>query len=98
PRAARRLRRRRRAPVALSPRGHRVTHVGSGMRARRTTTMLALAVVTVVVALSATACSDSGSDDSSASVRVFHEGDSIMVKDGQEFVIALTANPSTGYT
>ena len=68
------------------------------MRARRTTTMLALAIVTVVVALSATACSASGSDDSSASVPVFHEGDSITVKDGQEFVIALTANPSTGYT
>jgi inhibitor of cysteine peptidase len=29
---------------------------------------------------------------------VFSEGDSVTVKNGQEFVIALTANPSTGYT
>ena len=47
--------------------------------------------------LGAVACSDSD-DSSSSSVPVFHEGDTITVKNGQEFVIALTANPSTGYT
>jgi inhibitor of cysteine peptidase len=41
------------------------------------------------------ACSD-GSDASSTPV--YHEGDSIRVANGDEFVIALEANPSTGYT
>lgn len=68
------------------------------MRARNRTASLALAIVALTVALGATACSDSGSDDSSSSVPVFHDGDSITVKNDQEFVIALTANPSTGYT
>ena len=66
------------------------------MRARRLTSFLALAVIVLAVGLGAVACSDS--DDSSSSVPVFHEGESITVKNGQEFVIALTANPSTGYT
>ena len=67
------------------------------MRARSTTIFLALAIVALATALGATACS--GSDDSSSSsVPVFRDGDSIAVENGQEFVIALTANPSTGYT
>jgi inhibitor of cysteine peptidase len=48
--------------------------------------------------LGAAACSDSGGSGDSSSVPVFHEGDTITVKNGQEFVIALTSNPSTGYT
>src|SRR5437899_768457 len=54
-----------------------------------------LVVLVLAVATLLAACA--GSDDES-SVPVFHEGDSITVRDGQQFVIALTANPSTGYT
>ena len=67
------------------------------MHARRLITIVGLVLLVVAVSLAAVACSDSG-DSSSSSVPVFHEGDSISVKNGQEFVIALTANPSTGYT
>ena len=66
------------------------------MRGRRRMSIVGLAIVVLAVCLGAVACSDSA--DSSSSVPVFHEGDTITVKNGQEFVIALTANPSTGYT
>ena len=54
-----------------------------------------LAVGALAVAAVLTACSGS---DGGSSVPVFHEGDSIDVREGQQFVVALTANPSTGYT
>ena len=38
------------------------------------------------------------SDSTGGSVPVYHEGDSITVDNGNEFVIELDANPSTGYT
>jgi inhibitor of cysteine peptidase len=39
------------------------------------------------------------SDDAPATpaTRVYHQGDDISVKQGDDFVIALPANPSTGY-
>jgi inhibitor of cysteine peptidase len=51
----------------------------------------------VVLAMLALLAACGSSDDSSAPP-VYHEGDSIRVQDGRQFVIALTANPSTGYT
>ena len=54
-----------------------------------------LSVAIVLFGIVASGCSDSGSD---SSVPVFREGDAILVDEGQEFVIALTANPSTGYS
>ena len=43
------------------------------------------------------ACS-SDSDSGSGSVTTYHEGDVISVANGDEFTIALEANPSTGYS
>jgi inhibitor of cysteine peptidase len=43
------------------------------------------------------ACS-SDSERGSSSITTYHEGDSISVANGDEFIIALEANPSTGYT
>jgi inhibitor of cysteine peptidase len=65
------------------------------MRARRLTGIVGLSIMVLAVGLGAAACSDS---DDPSSAPVFHEGDSITVKREQEFVIALAANPSTGYT
>ena len=67
------------------------------MRVRRLAGIVGLVLVVVAMSIGAAACSDSD-DSSSSSVPLFHEGDSISVDNGQEFVIALTANPSTGYT
>src|SRR5262245_19214595 len=62
---------------------------------RRNRSLLLGALVGVgLLAVLAGACS--GSND--GSVTVYHEGDSISVKNGDEFVIALEANPSTGYS
>jgi inhibitor of cysteine peptidase len=36
-------------------------------------------------------------DDASKTTPVYHQGDDISVQQGDEFVVALTANPSTGY-
>lgn len=70
------------------------------MRHRRFRSWAALGVVLLAIALSATLVGCSGSDDGGASgtVPVYHDGDAITVDDGQQFVIALTANPSTGYS
>jgi inhibitor of cysteine peptidase len=66
---------------------------------------LAMMLAGLVAATLLAACS--GGDDSSgkgtgssnAKVEVFHESDtSISVKTGQRFVLALPANPSTGYS
>jgi inhibitor of cysteine peptidase len=54
-------------------------------------------VVLAAVAVVALLAGCGGSDDSSAAP-VYHEGDSITVQNGQQFVVALTANPSTGYS
>jgi len=62
------------------------------MRSRGAASVVAFAVV----ALGLAACSDDS--DSGGSVPVYHDGDSITVDNGDDFVIALTANPSTGYT
>ena len=51
------------------------------MRARRLTGIVGLVLVVVAVSLGAVACSDS--DDSSSSVPVFHEGDTISVTTGR---------------
>lgn len=47
-----------------------------------------------------TACSGDGgsSSNSSGGEHVYHQGDSISVGNGDSFVIALDANPSTGYS
>jgi predicted secreted protein len=66
------------------------------MRAHRPTGIVGLSIMVLVVGLGAAACS--GSDDSTSPVPAFHEGDTIAVENGQEFVISLAANPSTGYT
>jgi inhibitor of cysteine peptidase len=62
------------------------------MRRDRSFTALALLALGAV-ALTVPACSG---DDSNPTV--YHEGDSISVKSGDEFVVALEANPSTGYS
>lgn len=67
------------------------------MRLHRFTVLTACAVVAVGLAVTLAACSDD-SDSDNTSVMTYHEGDSISVDNGQEFVIALEANPSTGYT
>jgi predicted secreted protein len=68
---------------------------------------IALLVVVVLAAglfvVAATLPWDSSSDgngaasDSNGSIPVYTAGDSISVRDGARFVIALEANPSTGY-
>jgi inhibitor of cysteine peptidase len=55
-------------------------------------------LVAIVLGATLVACGGSDDDGASGSAPVFHEGDSITVDDGQQFVIALTANPSTGYS
>ena len=67
------------------------------MRRHRFLGPVALACIALAFAAGIAACSDD-SDNSSGSVPVYHEGDSITVDKGNEFVIALDANPSTGYT
>jgi predicted secreted protein len=53
-------------------------------------------VVALALPLAAVACSSSS--DAEKSVPVFHEGDAIKVGNGTTFVVALSANPSTGYS
>lgn len=67
------------------------------MRAGGVRILAGLAVAVAVLGIGLTGCSDSD-DSSSSSIPVFHEGETVSVKRGQEFVIALTANPSTGYS
>ncbi len=62
------------------------------MRTSRRSLLLACSCA-LVLTTSLAACS---SDDDSPAL--YHEGDAISVKNGDEFVIALEANPSTGYT
>ncbi len=61
----------------------------------RVPALVACAAVGVVAGLAA--CSD-GSGSGNSSIPTYHQGDSINVANGQEFVIAIDANPSTGYT
>jgi len=63
----------------------------------------AVAGLVVLLALSLAGCggSDGGSGGGSSkggSTKVYGPGDSIAVKAGDTFVIALTANPTTGYS
>ena len=67
------------------------------MRRHRFLGPVALACVALAFGTGIAACSDD-SESSSASVPVYQPGDSITVDTGNEFVIALEANPSTGYT
>jgi predicted secreted protein len=67
------------------------------MRLHRFVGSPACAVLAVGLVAALAACSDN-SDSDDSSVPTYHEGDSISVDEGQEFVIALDANPSTGYT
>ncbi len=57
-------------------------------------------LVTIGVGLLVTVVLVPWGDDAPASSAptVYHQGDSITVVDGDEFVIALPANPSTGYS
>lgn len=66
------------------------------MRGTRLRLLGGLTVLIALLGVVGAGCSDS--DDSSSSVPVFHEGDTVPVEKGQEFVIALTSNPSTGYS
>ena len=66
------------------------------MRYPRAASVVAFAVIALGLGVGLTACSDDS--DGGGSVPVYHDGDSITVDDGDEFVIALEANPSTGYT
>jgi predicted secreted protein len=67
------------------------------MRALRCSVLAACAVLGLGLAGGLAACSDD-SDSGDGSVTTYHEGDSISVDNGDRFVIALDANPSTGYT
>jgi predicted secreted protein len=63
------------------------------MQATRTRGLrVCLGVLALVAGLAA--CSD----DTSTSVPVYHDGDSITVERGSEFIVALAATPSTGYS
>jgi predicted secreted protein len=62
------------------------------MRCVRFHALLASVVLSLGAAL--VACSD----DSSDSVPVYHDGDSITATKGSQFVVELQANPSTGYS
>ena len=66
------------------------------MRYPPAASVVAFAVIALALGVGLTACSDDS--DGGGSVPVYHDGDSITVDDGDEFVIALEANPSTGYT
>ena len=66
------------------------------MRRKRLRTFAGLSMAVLLFGVVAAGCSDS--DDGSASVPVFHEGDTVTVENGEEFIIALTSNPSTGYS
>ena len=66
------------------------------MRNQRLMSFVAFAGMAVALGTGLVACSDDS--DSSGSVPVYQDGDSITVGNGKEFVIALDANPSTGYT
>jgi len=57
----------------------------------------------LLLAFGAAACDDSGDSEGSgggsgAAPKVYGPGDSIRVAKGQTFVIALEANPTTGYS
>jgi inhibitor of cysteine peptidase len=60
------------------------------VRRRAISAAVVLALVTLLAAC--------GSSDGSSAAPVYHEGDSITVQNGRQFVVALTANPSTGYS
>jgi predicted secreted protein len=65
------------------------------MRNHRFISFVAIAGIAAVLGTGLMACSDDS--DSNGSVPVYHDGDSITVDNGQEFVIELEANPGTGY-
>jgi inhibitor of cysteine peptidase len=67
------------------------------MRTRSYRAVVALMGMALALGIGLTACSDD-SDSGGGSVPVYHEGDSITVGNGKQFVIELTANPSTGYS
>ena len=67
------------------------------MRSRPHVALVALVGMAVALGLGLAACSDD-SDGGSGSVPVYHDGDSITVANDKQFVIELTANPSTGYS
>lgn len=56
---------------------------------------LAVAVV-VLVLVGLAACG--GDDSGTSATKVYSAGDSISVEQGDTFVVALEANPTTGYT
>jgi len=67
------------------------------MRSRPNLAVVALVGMALALGIGLVACSDD-SDGGSGSVPVYHEGDAITVDNGKQFVIELTANPSTGYS
>ena len=62
------------------------------MRYPRAASVVAFAVIALGLGVGLTACSDD-SDGGGGSVPVYHDGDSITVDDGDEFVIALDGQP-----
>lgn len=65
------------------------------MRHHRFLSFVAIAGLAAALGTGLMACSDDS--DSTGSVPVYHDGDSIAVDNGQDFVIELDANPGTGY-
>src|SRR5262249_17286275 len=63
------------------------------MRSVRTRGLLACLAV-----LSLTGVLEACSHDGGGSVPVYHDGDSITVEKGSQFIVALESTPSTGYS
>ena len=66
------------------------------MRHPRAAPLVAFVAITLGLGAGLAGCSDDS--DGGGSVPVYHEGDSVTVDNGDEFIIELEANPSTGYT
>jgi predicted secreted protein len=77
------------------------------LRGREPTALVVVVMVVMVLLLAACGSDDSksggsgggsGGGSSASKPKVYGAGDSITVKNGATFVIALEANPSTGYS
>jgi predicted secreted protein len=60
--------------------------------------LFAIAVAVLLVACGGSDSKSDGGGDGSSTPKVYEAGDSISVGNGDTFVIALQANPSTGYS
>ncbi|MDQ1431526.1 MAG: inhibitor of cysteine peptidase [Actinomycetota bacterium] len=68
------------------------------MTGRRWIALLALVVIGVGLLVTVVVPWRDDTPGSNAAPTVYHQGDPIAVPNGAEFVIALPANPSTGYS